>query len=112
MGLLPRRSLARPAVPESASAASTAGSSDSPSPNSSRSPVTCTTSQVDHPSHYNQSGSGIECIDVVEWLPFNVGNAIKYLWRADHKGKDIEDLQKALWYVQREIQRRSRHDHQ
>lgn len=108
MGLLRRRSPARPAVPESDSAVPTAGSSDSPSPNSSGSSVTCTTSQVDHPSHYNQNGSGIECIDVVEHMPFNIGNAIKYLWRADHKGKDIEDLQKAVWYIQREIQRRDR----
>lgn len=60
---------------------------------------------VDHPSHYNSHPAGIECIDVIEHLPFNVGNAIKYLWRADHKGKQIEDLEKARWYIEREIQR-------
>jgi len=63
---------------------------------------------VDHPPHYNANGSGIECIDVIEHMPFNIGNAIKYLWRADHKGKTLEDLRKARWYVDREIARRER----
>jgi hypothetical protein len=62
-------------------------------------------STVDHPPHYNAHPSGVECIDVVEHMTFNVGNAIKYLWRAGHKGNTIEDLRKAAWYVQREIQR-------
>lgn len=62
---------------------------------------------VDHPAHYNQNPSGVECIDVVEHLNFNVGNAIKYLWRADHKN-GIEDLRRAAWYVQREIDRQSK----
>lgn len=43
-------------------------------------------SAVDHPAHYNSHPSGIECIDVVENMGFNVGNAVKYLWRADLKG--------------------------
>lgn len=60
---------------------------------------------VNHPDHYNANPSGVEAIDVIEHLTFNVGNAIKYLWRADHKGKQIEDLKKARWYVDREIQR-------
>lgn len=64
-----------------------------------------TNSKVNHPSHYNASPSGIECIDVVEHMPFNVGNAIKYLWRAGLKGEKIEDLEKALWYIGREIHR-------
>jgi hypothetical protein len=63
---------------------------------------------VNHPKHYNSHPSGIECIDVVEHMSFNVGNAIKYLWRADEKGRPIEDLHKAAWYVQREIERRTR----
>lgn len=63
-------------------------------------------SAVDHPRHYNAHPSGIECIDVVEWMPFNIGNAIKYVWRCDHKGRDIEDLKKAVWYLNREIERR------
>ena len=65
-------------------------------------------SNVDHPLHYNSQGSGIECIDVVEWMGFCLGNAIKYIWRADHKGNDIEDLEKARWYLDREIDRRKR----
>jgi hypothetical protein len=65
-------------------------------------------SNVDHPLHYNSQGSGIECIDVVEWMGFSLGNAIKYIWRADHKGNDIEDLEKARWYLDREIERRKR----
>lgn len=65
-------------------------------------------SNVDHPSHYNQHEAGIECIDVVESMGFNIGNVIKYLWRADHKGQETEDLQKALWYLQREIARREK----
>jgi hypothetical protein len=63
-------------------------------------------SNVDHPLHYNSQGSGIECIDVVEWMGFSLGNAIKYIWRADHKGNAIEDLEKARWYIDREIARR------
>lgn len=64
---------------------------------------------VNHPDHYNAHPAGIECIDVVEHLPFNVGNAIKYLWRAGLKGDELEDLRKAAWYVQREIERRERY---
>lgn len=60
---------------------------------------------VDHPSHYNQNPSGIECIDVVEHLSFNIGSAMKYLWRGDHKEDIIEDYQKAIWYIEREIRR-------
>lgn len=62
---------------------------------------------VNHPDHYNANPSGVEAIDVIEHMTFNVGNAVKYLWRADHKGKQIEDLKKARWYVDREIQRLS-----
>lgn len=63
---------------------------------------------VDHPAHYNAHPSGVECITVVEHMSFNVGNAIKYLWRADLKGAALEDLQKASWYVAREIERRKK----
>lgn len=70
---------------------------------------------VDHPKHYTSSpakcskcGERIECIDVVEHLGFNIGNAAKYLWRADHKGNPLEDLQKAAWYIAREIDKRMR----
>lgn len=60
---------------------------------------------VEHPSHYTSSPSGVECIDVVEHMPFNRGNAVKYLWRAGLKGDELEDLEKARWYVAREIAR-------
>jgi hypothetical protein len=62
-------------------------------------------SQVDHPKHYNSHPSGIECIDVVEHMNFNIGNAIKYLWRSGLKDHTIQDLQKAAWYINREIDR-------
>lgn len=62
---------------------------------------------VNHPSHYGSHPSGVECIVITEQYNFCVGNAIKYLWRAGLKdGVDpVEDLRKAAWYVQREIQR-------
>lgn len=67
---------------------------------------------VNHPAHYNANPSGVECIVVVEHMTFNVGSAVKYLWRAGLKGeaesidaKRVEDLQKAAWYIQREIER-------
>lgn len=64
-------------------------------------------SNVDHPKHYNKHPSGIECIDIVEHMGFNLGNAMKYIWRADLKhDAPIEDLEKAIWYVQREINKR------
>lgn len=63
---------------------------------------------VNHPRHYNTNPSGVECIEVVEHLGFNIGNAIKYFWRADEKGNAIEDLKKAVWYGQREIVRRQK----
>jgi hypothetical protein len=59
---------------------------------------------VNHPQHYTAHPSGVECIDVVEHMNFNRGNAVKYLWRADHKN-GIEDLRKAAWYINREIAR-------
>lgn len=58
--------------------------------------------QVNHPSHYNQI-KGIECIDVAEQLNFNLGNALKYIWRCEDKGNKIQDLKKAIWYIDREI---------
>ena len=60
--------------------------------------------QVNHPSHYVK---GIEPIEVIEsWdLNFSLGNAIKYILRSPYKGKQIEDLEKARWYIDREINR-------
>ena len=59
---------------------------------------------VNHPEHYNRV-PGIECIDVVRHFNFNHGNAIKYIWRAGAKGDEIEDLRKAIWYIEDEIKR-------
>jgi hypothetical protein len=62
--------------------------------------------EIDHPSHYNKHPSGVECIDIVEHCNFNLGNAIKYIWRAGLKSDNaIDDLKKAAWYCQREIER-------
>lgn len=60
---------------------------------------------VNHPRHYTRHPSGVECITVVEHMPFNLGNAVKYIWRAGEKADAIEDLRKARWYVDREIAR-------
>lgn len=61
---------------------------------------------VNHPSHYTAHPSGIEVIQITEHMNFCLGNAVKYILRCDHKGKPVEDLQKAIWYLQREITRR------
>jgi len=65
---------------------------------------------VEHPTHYCSHPSGVECIKITEHLNFCIGNAIKYLWRAGikNKGTKIEDLRKALWYINREINRLER----
>lgn len=63
---------------------------------------------VHHPKHYTSHPSGIECIDVTEHFNFNKGNALKYIWRAGDKGNEIQDLQKAVWYLNREIDKLQR----
>lgn len=75
---------------------------------------------INHPKHYTSHPSGVECIEVVEHLSFNVGNAIKYLWRcglkvsptattiAEMKEDELKDLQKAKWYIEREIDLKTR----
>jgi hypothetical protein len=68
---------------------------------------------VEHPAHYTSDPSGVECITITRHRNFNVGNALKYLWRAglkrdegrDDRAKQVEDLRKAIWYVQDEITR-------
>ena len=71
-------------------------------------PYIAVPSNVDHPLHYCSDPSGVECIDIIKHRDFCIGNAIKYLWRAGLKGnkKDthIEDLQKAIWYINKEIE--------
>ena len=69
---------------------------------------------VNHPAHYTsrdiycncetESSKPIECIDITRHFNFNLGNAIKYIWRSEFKGRQKEDLQKAIWYLQDEIQ--------
>lgn len=61
-----------------------------------------------NPAHYRSHPSGIECIQVTEHMTFCLGNAVKYIWRAGLKGNAIEDLEKAKWYVEREIERLSK----
>lgn len=61
---------------------------------------------VNHPPHYTSHESGIECIEITEHMGFCLGNAIKYIWRADLKGNSIQDLEKAVFYLNREIQKR------
>lgn len=70
---------------------------------------------VNHPKHYTSSpaacsacGHPIECIDITEHMGFNLGNTTKYVWRCDLKLDAIEDLEKAAWYLNREIQKRKR----
>ena len=63
------------------------------------------TDTVNNPKHYTSHPSGVECIEITEHMSFNLGNAVKYIWRASLKGKEIEDLRKARWYIDREIQR-------
>ncbi|MDE2344429.1 MAG: DUF3310 domain-containing protein [Betaproteobacteria bacterium] len=65
--------------------------------------------EVHNPKHYTSHGSGVECIELVENLQFCVGNAVKYLWRKDLKGKHDQDKDKSIWYLQREIQRVNNH---
>lgn len=63
---------------------------------------------VNHPAHYNMHPSGVECIDVIKHYNFQIGNAMKYLWRQGLKSevgmdtveKQIEDCEKAIWYIQ------------
>lgn len=63
-------------------------------------------SDATNPSHYRAHPSGIECIQITEHMNFNLGNAVKYIWRAGLKGDVIEDLRKAVWYIEREIKLR------
>lgn len=67
---------------------------------------------INHPPHYtandascDKCGHSIECIDITRHMNFNLGNALKYIWRCDSKGPKIENLQKAIWYLQDEIDR-------
>ena len=61
---------------------------------------------VNHPAHYTAHPSGVECIDITKHMNFCLGNAIKYIWRAELKNDAIEDLRKAIVYLEFEIKRR------
>lgn len=71
-----------------------------------------------NPSYYKEHPEGIECIQVTRYLSFNIGNAIKYLWRHgkklvsdkefDNLSKEIEDLKKARWYIDDEIDQKTK----
>ena len=60
---------------------------------------------VNKPPHYTAHPSGVECIEITEHMNFCLGNAIKYIWRAGLKKNEVEDLKKAVWYLNREIER-------
>jgi len=69
-----------------------------------------TSDEVNHPKHYNNHPSEVECIDIVRYMDFNTGNVIKYLWRAglkcnneDSSTAKLRDMKKALFYLQDEI---------
>ena len=64
------------------------------------------TDPVNHPAHYTSHPSGVECITITLHMNFNLGNALKYIWRADLKG-GIQDLEKAIFYLNDEIKRRA-----
>ena len=70
-------------------------------------------SNIDHPKHYISDPSGIECIQITRHRNFNIGNVIKYVWRAGLKenNSDVQDLKKAVWYLLDEINRlEGKHD--
>lgn len=60
---------------------------------------------VNHPDHYTNHPSGVECIQVTEHMGFCLGNAVKYIWRAPFKGNMAQDIKKAIWYLERELSR-------
>lgn len=61
-------------------------------------------SAIDHPIYYNLHPTGVECIDIIEYFTFNLGNAMKYIWRVGVKSDSpVEDLEKAIWYLRREV---------
>lgn len=72
---------------------------------------------VNHPSHYTSHPSGIECIDIARYYDFDIGNVFKYIWRAGLKKdaglpdiqKEIEDLEKAKWYLEDKINQLKKH---
>jgi hypothetical protein len=60
---------------------------------------------VNHPKHYTSHPSGIEVIEITEHMSFALGSAVKYILRSPYKGNEIQDLEKAIWMIKREIAR-------
>lgn len=58
---------------------------------------------INKPKHYCSHPSGIECIEITRHMNFNLGNAIKYIWRAGMKDEYLQELKKARWYIDDEI---------
>lgn len=67
-------------------------------------------SDINNPTHYNSHPSGVECIEIAEHLNFCLGNAVKYIWRAGLKCSAGQDIRKAIWYLERESDRREREE--
>lgn len=59
--------------------------------------------KIRNPEHYTSHPSGIECLEITKYMDFCLGNAIKYIWRSSLKGAEIEDLQKAIFYIETKI---------
>ena len=60
---------------------------------------------VNNPSHYTSHPSGVEAIEITRWMNYNLGNVVKYVWRADLKENNVQDLEKARFYLNDEIKR-------
>lgn len=63
---------------------------------------------VNHPPHYTSHPSGVECIEITRHMGFNLGNSLKYIWRADLKGNALEDIDKAIFYLKDEKKKRKK----
>lgn len=61
---------------------------------------------INNPPHYTAHPSGVECLTITRHMGFNLGNAVKYIWRADLKGDALSDLRKAAFYIADEIAKR------
>jgi hypothetical protein len=97
--------LSEPFRPLSRQATGATGATGAEYPTGMTGPTGSSSDPVNHPAHYTSHPSGVEVIVITEHLSFCVGNAVKYLLRAEYKGKQLEDLAKARWYIDREIKR-------
>jgi hypothetical protein len=77
----------------------------SPIPNVDTTATRATHDPVSAPAHYTRFPGGVQPIDLLEHLPYNLGAAAKYILRAGHKGDLAEDLRKSIWYLERELKR-------